>query len=58
MNVARVIGGGQTYVVLECLTHVGTAVYFMPTDFAKTVAHMILEQAGGIIVPPGPLPSL
>lgn len=49
-------GDGTKLIVLEVHSPTGAAVYFMPPDFAVTVAKMIADNAAvarsGLIVPP------
>jgi hypothetical protein len=48
---------GTPGVALQLHTFTGVHVTFLPADFARQVANMLLVEAGGIVLPTGPLLS-
>lgn len=56
VNTTRVaMPDGTPAVMLQLHTFTGVHVTFFPLDFARQVANMLLAEAGGIVLPTGPL---
>jgi hypothetical protein len=49
--VEQAAGPAGPLVILRMLTPVGTAVYFLPVDGAKTLGQMILDRATPVSLP-------